>query len=77
MDIVRLEGEGNYRKHPDKNFPYNVELALPEVMGGGNETMLPEYPYKDAVGNWIFGAPDGMDDGVIYVTTGSGWTRTR
>jgi type II secretory pathway pseudopilin PulG len=77
MDVVRLTGQGNYVRNINKNFPYDVHLALPEVMGGGNSTKLPEYPYKNDTGNWIFGAPDGIDDGIIYVTSGTGWTQSR
>jgi len=77
MDVLRLTGQGNYVRNLNKNFPYDVHLALPEVMGGGSSAQLPEYPYKDANGYWIFGAPDGLNDGIIYVTSGTGWTQTK
>ncbi len=75
FDIIRLTGQGNYFRDPNKNFPFDVPLALPEVMGGGDENNLPQFPYKNDQGEWIFGAPDGLEDGIIYVTTGSGYTR--
>ena len=79
LDLINLNGTGNYALHPNKNFNYNVPLALPEVMGGGGSTVQPNpwLPYKDGQGNWIFGAPDGEPDGIIYAFSTTGWTLTK
>ncbi len=46
--------------------------GLPEVFGGGNEWQGPWYPYDKSdtnPGEVIYGAPDGVPDGVILVLT--------
>lgn len=54
--------------HPD----YEVEVGYsnPEVFGGGERGIMPQFPYTQ-VGTraWMFGAPDGYRDGVILVLT--------
>ena len=49
--------------------------GLPEVFGGGDNSMGPQYPpfYRET-GDVLFGAPDGIPDGVIImVTSGRGF----
>lgn len=44
--------------------------GLPEVFGGGDEWLGPWYPYDKSESNYdsfIYGAPDGIPDGVILV----------
>ncbi|HEX9745275.1 MAG TPA: hypothetical protein VGB30_07595 [bacterium] len=46
--------------------------GIPEVFGGGYEWEGPYYPYDsdpDHLGEFIYGAPDGVPDGVIIVLT--------
>ena len=46
--------------------------GLPEVFGGGDESTGPWTPYDRGTGNpedFIYGAPDGIPDGVILVLT--------
>jgi len=54
--------------HPD--FDIQVTYSNPEVYGGGERGLMPQFPYY-AVGSraWLFGAPDGFRDGVILVLT--------
>jgi prepilin-type N-terminal cleavage/methylation domain-containing protein len=81
LDIIRLTGEGNnYFRDPNKNFNYDVPLALPEVMGGGGDPVnqpFPRFPYKDHNDRWVFGAPDGQPDGIIYAYSTDGWSQTK
>jgi prepilin-type N-terminal cleavage/methylation domain-containing protein len=54
--------------HPD----YDVEVVYsnPEVFGGGQRDLMPQFPYTEAgTDAWIFGASDGFRDGVILVLT--------
>ena len=77
-DIIRniyVEGETYYSK-PMLNYP-DIWVGLPEVFGGGDEFTHPVFPPKDIAGNdWLYGAPDGIKDGVVAVLTGSGTTRS-
>jgi len=44
--------------------------GLPEVFGGGDAWNGPMYPYVNPdTGNLIYGAPDGIPDGVLLVVT--------
>jgi prepilin-type N-terminal cleavage/methylation domain-containing protein len=75
LDVIRLNGQGNYLNRTDDNFNYDVPLALPEVMGGGGTTEqpMPAFPYRDEFGKLAFGAPDGHPDGIILAMSTSGW----
>lgn len=55
--------------HPD--FPeIEVLYANPEVYGGGERGLMPQFPYyQSGTKAWLFGAPDGYRDGVILVLT--------
>ena len=49
--------------------------GLPEVFGGGDAWTGPWWYYNEGGrnnGNFIYGAPDGIDDGVILVLTDDG-----
>jgi len=51
--------------------------GLPEVFGGGDEHTGPWFYYNEggrAGGDFIYGAPDGVPDGVILVLTDGGQT---
>lgn len=81
LDIIRLTGEGFYRhRHPtDDRFTWDVPLALPEVFGGGGPQpdgadLNPIFPYEpfDEGTEFYYGAPDGLEDGVILAYTDSG-----
>jgi prepilin-type N-terminal cleavage/methylation domain-containing protein len=82
LDIIRLRGGGNYsNRGPDDNFAayYVVPLMLPEVFGGGGPRddgtdVLPIFPYEplDEGTEFYYGAPDGLEDGVILAITDSG-----
>jgi type II secretion system protein G len=73
-DVIRnilIPGQNFYAK-PRAVYP-NVQMAFPECYGGGDKNNNPVFPPKDLAGNdWIYGAPDGINDGVIMVLTGSG-----
>ena len=77
-DVIRnilVPGEVLYAKPLDP-FP-DILVALPEVYGGGDADHHPMFPPKDIIGNdWLYGAPDGIKDGVVLVLTGSGTSRT-
>ena len=51
----------------------NVLFSSPEVFGGGRKGVMPIYPYYTEdnlqVREYIYGAPDGYNDGVIMVYT--------
>jgi len=74
-DVIRnvlVAGKTMYEKATGSNFP-DVLVALPEVFGGGNDNKHPVFPPKDLTDNdWIYGAPDGIKDGVVLMLTGSG-----
>ena len=54
--------------HPD--FEIQVGYSNPEIYGGGQRGLMPQFPYYDAgTRAWLFGAPDGYRDGVIIVLT--------
>ena len=54
--------------HPD--FEIEVGYSNPEVYGGGQRGLMPQFPYyKSGTHAWMFGAPDGFRDGVIIVLT--------
>jgi hypothetical protein len=56
------------RSHPD--YPVQVRYSNPEVFGGGERGVMPQFPYTQVgTKDWIFGAPDGFPDGVILVLT--------
>lgn len=54
--------------HPD--FDIRVGYSNPEVFGGGERDLMPQFPYYESGTNaWIYGAPDGYKDGIIIVLT--------
>jgi len=57
------------QSHPD--FPgLRVQYSNPEVFGGGERGLMPQFPYYQAgTRGWMFGAPDGYRDGVVLVLT--------
>ena len=75
IDIIRLSGTGTYYNNPDDNFNYDVALAFPGVMGGGNTSLqpMPMFPYKGINGKMNYGAPDGQPDGIILAFSAGGW----
>jgi type II secretory pathway pseudopilin PulG len=51
-------------------FDIQVSYSNPEVMGGGQRGLMPQFPYVDFQSKaWLFGAPDGYRDGIILVMT--------
>ncbi|HYE79051.1 MAG TPA: type II secretion system protein [bacterium] len=85
--LVGRDPDGNdiyYRSPPSSGVSIQFGIrgqgnahGLPEVFGGGDATNGPSWPYTyhpDDPGNTdlIFGAPDGLWDGVIGVVTSSG-----
>jgi prepilin-type N-terminal cleavage/methylation domain-containing protein len=75
LDVIRLQGAGNYVHQPNgNNFVWDVPLLLPEVFGGGDAETNPYFPYEpvDAGVEFYYGAPDGLEDGVIMILTESG-----
>jgi hypothetical protein len=57
--------------HP--HFRVRVKYSNPEVMGGGERGLMPQFPYYEADSlAWIFGSQDGFMDGVILVLTSTG-----
>ena len=57
------------RSHPE--FPLvQVAYSNPEVFGHGEFSLMPQFPYYQAgTKAWMFGASDGIRDGVILVLT--------
>ncbi|MCX6644835.1 MAG: hypothetical protein NTY09_00535, partial [bacterium] len=57
------------RSHPE--FPdIQVTYSSPEVFGHGEFGLMPQFPYYQAgTKAWMFGASDGIRDGVILVLT--------
>jgi len=54
--------------HPDFNL--RIKYSNPEVYGGGEMGLMPQFPYYGPpINAWMFGAPDGFRDGVILVLT--------
>ncbi len=75
LDVIRLTGAGDYRQQPDvPNWNYDVPLMLPEVFGGGDRNNNPYFPYDpvDEGVEFYYGAPDGIEDGLVIVITSSG-----
>jgi len=75
LDVFRLEGAGDYAHQPDTdNFVFDVPLLLPEVFGGGDRDNNPFFPYEPSQDGtrFYYGAPDGLEDGVVIVLTDSG-----
>jgi len=75
FDVVRLVGAGNYRDQPNTpNWNYDIPLLLPEVFGGGDGDNNPFFPYEPSEDGMPFpyGAPDGLEDGLILVYTDEG-----
>lgn len=72
----RIQGE-SYQDQTDVNRAashpdFNIEVGYsnPEVFGGGERGVMPQFPYyKEGTRAWMFGAPDGFRDGVILVLT--------
>jgi len=55
--------------HPE--FDYRITYSNPEVFGGGESGLMPQFPYyEESTHLWMYGAPDGIPDGVILVVTG-------
>ena len=77
-DVIRTDlvpGAGNLYEKPDPIYP-DIILGIPEVFGGGDANKHPVFPPKDMTNNdWIYGAPDGLKDGVVAMLTASGSNR--
>ena len=78
LDIYRVTNTGNglYLHQPgtEINFPWDIPVILPEVFGGGNHENNPYFPYEpvnDGV-DFYYGAPDGLEDGVVIALTDAG-----
>jgi len=57
----------------DPDFDGFVSYSNPEVFGGGDKGMMPQFPYFGIKSyEWVYGAPDGYPDGIILVITGDG-----
>jgi prepilin-type N-terminal cleavage/methylation domain-containing protein len=57
------------QSHPDY-LGVQVVYSNPEVFGGGERGLMPQFPYEQAGTHaWIFGASDGYRDGVVLVLT--------
>jgi type II secretory pathway pseudopilin PulG len=66
QDHSNLDREAS---HPD--FDCRVMYSNPEVFGGGERGLMPQFPYFESFGGeWIYGAPDGFPDGIVLVLTG-------
>jgi len=58
--------------HPD--FSIQIKYSNPETMGGGEQGLMPQFPYYEAgTRAWMFGAPDGYKDGIILTLTSDGF----
>ena len=57
---------------PCKDTGVYVPLRLPELYGGGHESLLPTWPPWGDQHKIMAGAPDGFRDGVFYVVDWSG-----
>ena len=80
-DGERLSWQCGYEGGDEMCFELGYELfdegfgepgGLPEVFGGGDERHGPWWPYNsdpENPGEFIYGAPDGVPDGVIIVLT--------
>jgi prepilin-type N-terminal cleavage/methylation domain-containing protein len=57
--------------HPDfPNVTPGVAYSNPEVFGGGERGIMPQFPYYESVDHaWMFGATDGHKDGIVLVLT--------
>jgi type II secretory pathway pseudopilin PulG len=54
--------------HP--SFNVRVTYSNPEVFGGGEKGLMPQFPYFDAeMRDWLYGAPDSFPDGIVLVLT--------
>lgn len=52
--------------HP--GFSTRVVYSNPEVFGGGERGLMPQFPYYEtSQDEWLYGAPDGIPDGVVIV----------
>jgi len=75
LDLIRLSGAGDYVHQPGAdNFIWDVPLLLPEVFGGGDREHNPYFPYEpvDEGVEFYYGAPDGLEDGLVLVVTDAG-----
>lgn len=64
-----------YDSHP--GYPVTrssrIYFSSPEVFGGGSKIRMPWFPYYiPKTGEFIYGSPDGIPDGVIIVRTAEG-----
>jgi type II secretory pathway pseudopilin PulG len=58
------------RKASHPNFDALVQYSNPEVFGGGERGLMPQFPYYDAATkHLLYGAPDGYPDGIVLVLT--------
>ncbi|MFH1515255.1 MAG: type II secretion system protein [bacterium] len=65
-------GGGYYEAHPNYTRTQSspIMFSSPECFGGGERGKMPYFPYLDPANKeWIYGAPDGRDDGVIIALT--------
>jgi prepilin-type N-terminal cleavage/methylation domain-containing protein len=83
---ININSQGNqlsYRTPPEAGLNirvgrFNVDgNGIPEVFGGGSRDLGPVWPYnydyeKRGVEEMRFGAPDGIEDGVILILTSTG-----
>ena len=74
IDILRLNGAGDYRTWPQSTWIYDIPFLGPELFGGGDAGNLPYFPYDPTAESveFPYGAPDGLEDGVVIVLTDSG-----
>ena len=87
MDVLRLTSEGGHLMFNKFGYGYafmdgeqqyyndsGIMYSHPESYGGGEFGEMPVYPplYRGLADEYIYGSPDGWEDGVILVLTSGG-----
>ena len=70
--INNVDGEDDGGEYSPNKIFENIPFASPEVFGGGRKGVMPIFPYyteSNQTRHYIYGAPDGYNDGIIMVYT--------
>jgi type II secretion system protein G len=70
--INNVDGQDDGGEYSDNRLFEDIPFASPEVFGGGRKGVMPIFPYyieENQTRQYIYGAPDGYNDGVIMVFT--------
>jgi len=68
--INNIDGQDGGEEYTANGIFEHIPFASPEVFGGGQKGLMPVFPYyteQNQTRQYLYGAPDGYNDGIIMI----------